>query len=81
MRYFWKKAVKIAEALGTLLSNPRCTPASGATPQTPYLLLLFYCYNFHNSSVLALKCFIIVEKEQNMHIPPFKLCRFCWWYI
>jgi len=43
--FFWKKAVKIAEALGKLLPHPRWSPVAGALLQTSYLLLFYTLTN------------------------------------
>jgi len=41
---------------------------AGDPPQTPCLILLYTVKTFYKSTVLALKRFIVVEKEQNAPI-------------
>jgi len=69
-----QKAVKIVAAL---------EPPIGCRwlrflPRARVCFFFILIHNFCKLTVLALKRFLVVEKEQNAYIFHFKTCSFCW---
>jgi len=72
------KIVKIASALGLCPQTPLVSGVWGSAPDS-CLLLLYTITTFYKATVLVIKFFIDIEKEQTAPLFLFKLCTFCWW--